>query len=72
MSVKAAMCFIQTVESDDGLKDAIRAMGHDVSLEQIVELAAQQGLEFSVEDLRAAFAKDWEARWAYYSARSSR
>ena len=66
MSVQNALHFIQKVGQNQTLKEKIRAMGADADLEDIVKIGAETGLDFSVEELRAAFARDWSMRRYFY------
>ncbi|MFQ5742653.1 MAG: Nif11-like leader peptide family natural product precursor [Acidobacteriota bacterium] len=67
MSVHDALRFIQQVGDDELLKEKLRALGPDVDLEEIVEAGAEAGFEFTAEELRTAFVKDWSMRRFYYS-----
>jgi predicted ribosomally synthesized peptide with nif11-like leader len=71
MSVQSAMQFIQKVEQDEELKSKIRSGLPDMDLEKIVKMGAEVGLVFTVAEFRTAFAKDWDVRRAFYSARTA-
>jgi predicted ribosomally synthesized peptide with nif11-like leader len=71
MSVQDAMRFIERVDQDTELRDKIRSGLPDMELEDLVKMGAEAGMVFSVAELRTAFAKDWAARFAYYSARAA-
>ncbi len=72
MSVKNAMLFIEKVGKDDALKARIRAGGRDMSLDQVVDIGRDIGLEFTVEELRTAFVRDWNLRYTFYTSGISR
>jgi hypothetical protein len=60
MSVQAALDFIEY------MRERTHAHAIDVNVDdlvQVVQLGAQVGHEFTVDDLRAAFRHDWQKRW---------
>lgn len=70
MSVQNAINFIQKVEKDKKLKGKIRRLGSSADLVMVVKVGVEAGLEFSVEELQIAFAKDWEARRFFYKSKA--
>lgn len=69
MSVQQALRFIEAVGNDDALADRLRALGPDPDPDRVVTLGRRAGYEFTPEELRAAFARDWAMRRAFYSGR---
>lgn len=67
MSVQSALSFIQAVSEDVELQGRLRALGPDPSPDELVALGAEAGFEFSSSELRAAFARDWAMRRAFYA-----
>jgi predicted ribosomally synthesized peptide with nif11-like leader len=70
MSLQDALNFIQKAGKDDSLKDRIRARGLDVELEEIVKIGTGIGFDFTAEELRTAFTKDWAMRRFFYGVKS--
>lgn len=66
MSVQNALHFIKKLGEDEGLKTKIRAIGADADLEFMVSIGAETGLDFTVEELRVAFTRDWSMRRYFY------
>ena len=62
------MQFIRDVAASEVLQQQIRALGASAELEAVADLGARIGLEFSVEELRAAFRADWAMRRFRYTA----
>lgn len=67
MSIRDALSFIQRVSKDPQLQDRTRALGRDAHLTHIVRLGAEAGFEFTVEELRTAFERDWAMRRLHYT-----
>jgi predicted ribosomally synthesized peptide with nif11-like leader len=67
MSVQVALRFIRQIRQDEGLWQAVSALGKDplsgVAMEDLVAVAAAAGFEFRAEDLREAHRIDWAMRW---------
>jgi hypothetical protein len=61
-AVQAALTFIARVRADAELRDRIRDEAADGDLDAVVRLAAECGLHFTADDLRAAFRQDWSMR----------
>jgi predicted ribosomally synthesized peptide with nif11-like leader len=72
MSIQDAMKFIQRVGNDEKLKDKIRGLGDSDDLEDIKRIGVEEGFNFSIEELRIAFAKDWAIRRNFYSSKASK
>lgn len=72
MSVKDALDFIQHVEKDGKLKDKIRKLGEYADLEEITKIGGEEGFGFTVEELRIAFARDWDVRRRFYSLKNDK
>lgn len=68
MSETAALRFIERVAGDLALQSRLRRLEPPGDLEQVVRIAAHAGFEFDVEELRAAFATDYEMRRRFYGA----
>lgn len=66
MSVKNALQFIQQFRRDETLK--LKVLGYDSGpeLESFVNVGAEMGLVFTVEDLTVAHKYDWKIRWLLY------
>ena len=71
MSIQDAMAFIQKVAEEKELQKKIQALGNEASLADIVTIGIEAGFNFSEEDLRTAFAKDWAIRSAFYNHRKN-
>ena len=69
MSTQDAMKFIQEVGKDEKLKDKIRGLGDSADLEGLKSIGVEEGFNFSIEEFRIAFAKDWEMRKRFYSSK---
>ena len=69
MSTQDAMKFIQEVGKDEKLKDKIRGLGDSADLEGLKRIGVEEGFNFSIEEFRIAFAKDWEIRKRFYSSK---
>ena len=70
MSVQDALRFIQEIGENDTLKDKIRGGKHTMALEDVVAIGRQAGFEFTSQELRTAFARDWAVRRLFYSAQA--
>ncbi|HZQ05362.1 MAG TPA: Nif11-like leader peptide family natural product precursor [Anaerolineae bacterium] len=68
MSIKMALEFMQQVRTDQALRGQLQELGYAPTLEEIVNVAAQAGYEFTSEELRHAFKHDWGMRWMFYGA----
>jgi len=66
MSVQNALHFIQKIGEEEGLKAKIRTAGTDADLEFMVNIGAETGLDFSSEEFRIAFIRDWSIRRYFY------
>ena len=66
MSVKLALKFIQATREDEGLRDQLKMLGQVVDLKQLVQLGAQAGYDFTLQEMQSAFKHDWGMRWMYY------
>lgn len=69
MSVAGALQFIRRVREDEALRGQVRALGTEADEKGLARIGAAAGLEFTVEELRAAFEHDWRMRWLHYGAR---
>jgi len=67
MSIQDAMAFIQKAAEEQELQQKIQSLGDRNSLVDIIAFGREAGFNFSAEELRSAFAKDWAARYALYS-----
>ncbi|ETX02341.1 MAG: hypothetical protein ETSY1_03980 [Candidatus Entotheonella factor] len=63
MSVQAAFEWIQQLRADEALTRHILALTVPPDLEHVVQLGAQMGLMFTVDELGAAHKHDWQMRW---------
>ncbi len=70
MSVQQALRFIQQIRQDETLKEKLGALGVDVEIERVVDLAQSAGWLCTAEELRTAFKYDWTMRWFHFSAAS--
>ncbi|HKP89837.1 MAG TPA: Nif11-like leader peptide family natural product precursor [Thermoleophilaceae bacterium] len=67
MGVQAALDFIARVRADAALRDRVRELaGNDGDLDAVARLGAERGLDFTADELRAAFAQDWAMRRLRY------
>lgn len=64
MSVQNALKIIQTYREDQNTKSATFS-----TLNDLVDLAIQENLPCSKEELKKAFQIDWDMRWASSSDR---
>ncbi len=66
MSIRDALEFIQIAYRDDKTRARIAELDPQGNLDGIVALASDEGLVFSVTELRSAFAMDWNMRQLFY------
>jgi hypothetical protein len=64
--VTAALRFLAAVRTDAVLGERAAELVPEAGLAPVVDLAADAGFRFELEDLRAAFAHDWAFRRARY------
>ena len=67
MSVQNALKFIQASGNNPLLRKQLQSLGYQAELEDIIRMGAQEGLQFTAEEFRTAFTKDWEMRRYYFS-----
>lgn len=67
MSVQNALELIQQFRADEQLKTLLLATCKSPNLESFVNLGAEVGLSFTVEELKAAHKHDWAMRGLLYS-----
>lgn len=67
MSLQDALRFIQKVEAEADLRDAMRALGDDLDVRKLVAMGSRSGLDFTVDELNSAFALDWAMRRAHFT-----
>ena len=68
MSTSAAIRFIEALATDHALRERLRAQGLGIRLEDVATLAAEAGYEFTADELRHAFVRDWHMRRRFFSA----
>jgi len=68
VSIQQALRFIEAVGNDPELEECLRALGPDPDPARVVALGREEGYEFNARELRAAFARDWAMRRAFYSS----
>lgn len=71
MSIQPALHFIEQVRRDETLQQAIAALGDDMTLDDIVAVAAAAGFTFTADDLERAHKHDWAMRWTRYNPRAT-
>jgi hypothetical protein len=69
MSLQNALRFVAEVRKGGELRNAIERFGDDATLEAFVDLGAERGWTFTVEELRDAHGRDWAMRWFHASTR---
>jgi predicted ribosomally synthesized peptide with nif11-like leader len=69
MAVQDALRFIHQARQDEILRGELEALGYDVSMDDLVRVAAASGFGFTEEELREAHVHDWRMRWARYQPR---
>lgn len=67
MSVQDALTFIQKIGARPDLQEKLRILGDRPELGDVVAMGAGEGFEFSEQEFRAAFTKDWKMRRYYFS-----
>jgi predicted ribosomally synthesized peptide with nif11-like leader len=72
MSVESALRFIQTVRANPALAGRIQALGTTADLNELVNLGAEIEIEFTGDELRAAFRYDWKMRLVHLRTRADR
>jgi len=72
MSVKNALKFIQLFGDDPRLKKDLQDLGPAAEISDIIALGAREGLDFSPEEFRAAFSRDWQMRRVYFTGEKKR
>lgn len=70
MTLQAALKFIQCVGSDPLLQRQIEGLDNQSELSDLIQLGAQQGLQFTMTDLQAAHKHHWNMRWLRYNSQS--
>lgn len=68
LALRDALEFIYLAAGDDDVRAGIAALESSSDLEAVVALAGNHALDFTVEELRKAFALDWSMRRMHYSA----
>lgn len=68
MSVQTALQFIEKLRVDEELKKRLLIKSNNPDLESFVEVGAEVGLSFTVEQLKAAYKHDWGMRWLVYNS----
>lgn len=71
MSVQDALAFIQRLGSRPDLQEKLRSISDRVELADIVQMGNLEGLDFTHEEFRTAFVRDWKMRRLYYGKRES-
>lgn len=71
MSLTAAHAFIRRVAEDAALRTGVQRLGQGATLEALVALGDEAGLQFDAQTLRAAWRQDWLLRWLAASAKGS-
>jgi predicted ribosomally synthesized peptide with nif11-like leader len=69
MSLEQAMAFISGAARDPALKRRLVQM-QPKNLAEIAVVGAETGHDFTVEELRQAFAWDWGLRWHLFRAKT--
>lgn len=67
MSLQSALLFVEKVAADGALREAVEALGPDADLSDLVAMGGQIDLDFSVDELREAFVRDWAMRRAHFT-----
>jgi predicted ribosomally synthesized peptide with nif11-like leader len=72
MSIQAALAFIQSAreKQDITLKSQIQALGREADLEDLVQIGAEAGFDFTAEELQAAYKHGWAMRWFRHQAQT--
>lgn len=63
MSVQRALDFIAAVRRPSRVRDRLLELPADAGLEAAALIGADEGFEFSGEELREAHKQDWAMRW---------
>ncbi|MDZ4728452.1 MAG: hypothetical protein SH820_00720 [Xanthomonadales bacterium] len=63
MTIQCALEFIKKIRADLACQTDAKLSPNYQSLNDLIEHAKTQGLEFSEHDLRLAFVYDWNMRW---------
>lgn len=71
MSIRDALEFIQLAYRDENVRASIAELDPQDDLNEIVTLANDLGLVFSADELRTAFATDWNMRRFFYNTERS-
>ena len=66
MSIQNALAFLHQARRDEAIQRALD-VPNDLDWPDLVQIGAQAGLDFSVEELQRAHALDWRMRWARYA-----
>ncbi len=70
MSLQAAVLFIQSAKQDTPLKDRIQSLDKEADLEDLVQIGAEVGFDFTIEELQAAYKHDWAMRWFHHQSQT--
>lgn len=66
--LQRALDFIQAARGDESIQRELRALGDEVSPDELVEVAARAGYEISADELQRAHTQDWRMRWTRFHA----
>ena len=72
MSLQTALHFIEQARRDRTIRQAIKALGDEVTWEDLVRVAAAAGFDFTADELQRAYKHDWSMRWMRYGHRDDR
>lgn len=71
MSLQAAHSFIKRVrEQDPVLRGRIEGLGLNATLEDLVQIGAEAGLDFTAEELQTAYGHNWAMLWFLHQTRA--
>jgi predicted ribosomally synthesized peptide with nif11-like leader len=69
MAIQDALRFIHEARRDEALRRELEALNDEVTMDDLVFVAAATGFSFTAEELRQAHMHDWRMRWARYQPR---
>ena len=69
MAIQDALGFIHEARHDEALRRELEGLEDEVTLENLIRVAAATVFSFTPAELQEAHAHDWRMRWARYQPR---
>ena len=65
------MLFMQSVRENSDLAKRVEALGPQATLQQLIEIGASAGFDFTETEMRGAHARDWSMRTFRYARKDA-